>query len=99
MEILQHHHVPVKSPDVAWQSVDGEAVILHISGKTLRGLNAVGSHVWRLIDGNRTLAEIAHEVSGDFSRGEETVFEDVKTFLNELLGKNMVTFSDVTTHQ
>jgi hypothetical protein len=99
MENFPNHHVPVKSPDVAWQSVDGEAVILHIRGQMLRGLNAVASHVWQLIDGNRTIEMIAQEISADFSRTEEEVFEDVKIFVAELFEKNMVSFSDVTPSQ
>jgi hypothetical protein len=97
MEILTNHSIPLKRSDVAWQMVEGEAVVLHISGQMLRGLNAVASHIWQLIDGNRTLESIAQQVSTKFSRGEEEVLEDVKTFMVELLEKNMVTFSHVTT--
>lgn len=93
------NRIPLKSSDVAWQMVDGEAVVLHISGQMLRGLNAVASHVWQRIDGNRTIEMIAQEISADFSRTEEEVFKDVKTFLNELIEKNMVSFSDVTPSQ
>lgn len=93
METLTNHRIPLKSPDVAWQSVDGEAVILHIRGQMLRGLNAVASNVWQLIDGSLTLAEIALKVSEDFSCAEEEVLEDVKIFMAELLEKNMITFS------
>ena len=99
METLSGHRIPVKSPDVAWQLVDEKAVILHISAKTLRGLNSVASRIWQLIDGKRTLAEIAREVSTEYSCEEEEAREDVKSFLNELFEKKMLAFSEVTTHQ
>ena len=99
METLTGHRIPVKSSDVAWQLVDEKAVILHIPGKMLRGFNLVASRIWQLIDGKRTLTEIARDVSAEYSCAEEEVLEDVKTFLDELIEKKMIAFSNVTTHQ
>ncbi len=99
MENLTNHSIPLKSSHVAWQMVDGEAVILHISGQVLRGLNAVASYVWERIDGKQTIEKIAQEVSENFSRAEENVLEDVKIFLGELVKKNMVSFSGVVAHE
>jgi len=99
MENLTNHHIPLKSSGVAWQMVDGEAVILHISGQMLRGLNTVASHVWQRIDGNRTIEMIAQEVSTVFGCLENEVLTDVKHFVAELFEKDMVNFSDMTPSQ
>ena len=96
MENLTNAHIPLKSSDVAWQLVDGEAVVLHIPGQMLRGLNVVASGVWQRIDGIRTIEMIAQEVSLEYFHMKEEVIEDVKTFVAKLFERNMVTFSDLT---
>src|SRR3989304_3269441 len=47
-----------KSPATAWRVIEGEAVILSLDTKVLRGLNAGGSRGWELIDGRRSVADI-----------------------------------------
>ena len=57
-----------KNPATAWRVIEGEAVILSLDSKVFRGLNAVGSRVWELIDGRRSVEEIvaleASELTG-----------------------------------
>lgn len=36
--------IVAKSPKTAWRIIDGEAVILSLDTKVLRGLDSVGSH-------------------------------------------------------
>ena len=50
--------IVAKSPKTAWQIIEGEAVLLSMDTKVLRGLNPVGSRIWELIDGQRSLEEI-----------------------------------------
>src|SRR3990172_9723727 len=43
----------------AWQVVEGEAVLLDLHGRRVVGLNPVGSFVFGLLDGARTVAALA----------------------------------------
>ena len=86
--------VPVKTLHTASQVIDGEAVILDIPGKLLRGLNPVGSRIWQLVDGKRTLLEIARSVALEYRRPEDDVRQDVAVFLGELAEQRLIEFQE-----
>lgn len=86
------NRIPMKAAHTASQVIDGEAVVLDIPGKTLRGLNPVGSRIWELIDGTRTLGEITRLVAGDYARSEAEVLQDVAAFVDELAQRRVIEF-------
>ncbi len=59
--------------------------MLDASGTVARGLNETAAQVWELIDGRRTVSEIAVALHGD---GD--VQADVLAFLNALLERGLV---------
>ena len=79
-----------KAPTMAWRVIDGEAVILSMETKVLRGLNPVGSRVWELIDGQRSVEEIAHVIVEEFDAAPREAAQDVRGFVQELLDKGLV---------
>ena len=81
-----------KSPETAWRVIEGEAMILSLDNKVFRGLNSVGSRVWELIDGRRSVDEIVSQIVGEFDvlatlrfPGKE-FFEDLLAALQVLVG-------------
>jgi Coenzyme PQQ synthesis protein D (PqqD) len=80
-----------KNPATAWRVIEGEAVILSLDSKVFRGLNAVGSRVWELIDGRRSVDEIVARVVAEFEVTPEVAARDVGTFVDQLLAKQLVT--------
>ncbi len=80
-----------KSPETAWRVIEGEAMILSLDNKVFRGLNSVGSRVWELIDGRRSVDEIVSQIVGEFEVTAEVASRDVGTFVAELLEKHLVT--------
>ena len=80
-----------KPPTTAWRLIEGEAVILSLETKVLRGLNPVGSRVWELIDGQRSVEEIITAIVQEFDVTPQAAAEDVKRFVRELLDKSLVT--------
>jgi len=87
--------IPLKASHTASQIIDGEAVVLDIPGKMLRGLNPVGSRIWELIDGTRTLGEIAQQVAGEYARPEADVLQDMTEFVDELARRRVIEFKGV----
>jgi hypothetical protein len=79
-----------RSPKTAWRVIEGEAVILSLDTKAFRGLNPVGSRVWELIDGRRSVDEIVEVILREFDVTPERAAEDVHTFVRELLDKELV---------
>ena len=80
-----------KAPTTAWRVIEGEAVILSLETKVLRGLNPVGSRVWELIDGRRSVDEIVRVVVEEFDVAPQDAARDVRGFVQELLDKGLVT--------
>jgi hypothetical protein len=80
-----------RNPATAWRLIEGEAVILSLDTKVLRGLNPVGSRVWELIDGRRSLDQIVEQIVREFDVARERAAEDVGAFVEVLLGKGLVT--------
>ena len=80
-----------KNPATAWRVIEGEAVILSLDSKVFRGLNAVGSRVWELIDGRRSVDEIVTRIVAEFEVTPEVAARDVGAFVAELLEKRLVT--------
>ena len=79
-----------RSPKIAWRVIEGEAVILSLDTKAFRGLNPVGSRVWELIDGRRSVDEIVEVIVREFDVTPEQASGDVQTFVRELLDKELV---------
>jgi hypothetical protein len=83
--------IPARAPTTAWRVIEGEAVILSMDSKVLRGLNAVGSRIWELIDGRRDVEQIVDVVVGEFSVAPERARADVEAFLRVLADRGLVT--------
>jgi hypothetical protein len=83
--------IVTRNPATAWRTIEGEAVILSLDTKVFRGLNAVGSRVWELIDGRRSVDEIAALVAGEFQVAPEAAARDVRAFVETLLAKGLAT--------
>ena len=80
---------PVRSLSVAWQTIDGETVLLRSSGKAdqkeLLGLNEVGRRVWEMADGANTIDAMVAAVAADYQVSVETARTDVLRFIGELV--------------
>ena len=83
--------IVTKASTTASRVIEGEAVILSLDTKVLRGLNPVGSRVWELIDGQRSVEEIAGLIVKEFDVECPQADQDVRGFVQELLDKGLVT--------
>jgi hypothetical protein len=83
--------IVTKAPTTAWRLIEGEAVLLSMETKVLRGLNPVGSRVWELIDGRRSVEEIIGLIVEEFDVTPEDAAQDVRGFVKELLDRGLVT--------
>jgi hypothetical protein len=80
--------VPKRRPGVELETVGEHAVMLDAQGTVARGLNATAAKVWALIDGQRTVKEIAATLAAnaDLARVEA----DVLAFLKQLEQRQLV---------
>ena len=83
--------IPAKAPHTASRLIAGEAVILALDTKVLRGLNTVGSRVWDLIDGARSLDEIVDVIVAEFDVARPVAAADVEAFVRQLVDRGLAT--------
>lgn len=81
---------PRISGGCAWQVVEGEAVLLDLQGRRVLGLNRVGSFVFPLLDGARTVGGLAASVAERFGVEVRRAEADLRVFLAELARRGFV---------
>ncbi len=89
---LEKIYVP--SEDIVAREIEGEIIIVPLvagigdAEDDLYTLNDTGQAVWRLLDGTKTLREVAENLSNEFE-GEEIV-QDVLGFVGELVKRRIL---------
>jgi len=71
------------APELAWQMIDGEGVVVDLPRRRMLGLNPTASLIWQRI-GTATEDEIAHELTQRFDVAPAQAREDVLGFLAEI---------------
>lgn len=89
----------VRSPFLAWRVIDGQAVLISPQERELHCLNEVGTDIWSLADGSRTLTQIAQEMTRLYQVTPEEALQDVLTFAQVLLDKGVAFVCDHPTSE
>ncbi len=81
---------PVLHAQVASQVMDGQAVVVLADTGRVNILNEVGTRIWELMDGTRTVRELAEVLASEFEVTREAALEDTRAFVQELVARNAV---------
>ena len=81
---------PKIGPNVAWQIVDGEAIIVDLASGNTIGLNPAGTFLWSQIDGGRDDDAIAAAVVAEFDVSPEVAASDTREFLDTMHARALV---------
>jgi hypothetical protein len=79
---------PARAECVYTVEIDGEAVLLDESVNRLHLLNSTASLVWRLLDGDASIAEMARELSEELATAYDTVLADTLEIVRNLGEEN-----------
>jgi hypothetical protein len=79
-----------RSPDVAWQAIGDEAVVMSLAEGRVLGLNPTGALVWSLV-GERDEDGLVAAVVERFDADRELAREDVRGFLSMLRERGLLT--------
>ena len=82
-------------PDIVWREIAGETVLLDPEGSVLMGLNRSGGRMWELLDGKRSIAEVASTLATHYKQPEDAVLGDMMSFAKTLLDKNLARLVEV----
>ena len=83
--LLRGDSRPVRSQSVAWQTVDGETVLLRHKEKELLGFNEVGGRIWEMSDGASSIDQMVATIVAAYRVSAEAARDDVQVFVRELL--------------
>lgn len=81
---IESDFTPRAVRSVAGVELDGESVLYNEDLETVHVLNASGTVVWNMLDGSRSVAAIADELSAVFSVDRPTMLQDVLTIVRKL---------------
>ena len=83
---------PERSADVASSRTGDTTLILNVADGHSFSLDEVGSRVWELADGTRSIAEITSILADEYAAPSEDIGADVDELFEELAGAGLVTF-------
>ena len=86
--------MPRHSPRVAARIFSGEAVVITPIENMIRMFNPVGSRIWELIDGTRTVSDIAATLVAEYQVDPDKAIVEVEGFLNELSERGLIEYVD-----
>jgi hypothetical protein len=75
--------------------VDGEMVGLHIQNGTCYSFNSSAAQVWKMLDEEKTLAEICTALTAEFEVEPGECEADVRILLDDLASDGLVVLSAV----
>ncbi len=87
--MLTTQTIPTPNPDVIGQRMEDEAVIVTAASGTVKVLNDVGARIWELADGQRTVADIAATIAGEYDVDPSQAQTDTLAFVAELVRRGI----------
>ena len=79
-----------RHPQAISQPVEGETLLLRLDDGRMGVLNSVGGWVWDLMDGTRSLGEIARECAEHYEMDLGQVEADVIAYARRLLERELI---------
>lgn len=87
-----------RNSSILWRELAGEAVLLNPAEGCSYNLNAVGTVIWKLLDGNHSPEAIAQVVYEQYEVEPEQALEDVRHLLAEFQANKLVHEASVASH-
>ena len=81
---------PLPKPDIVGRNVDNESVLVLPQQGQVKVLNQVGARIWELLNGKRTVKEIATILSQEYAVSQAAAEKDTLEFVNDLGERNML---------
>lgn len=84
-----------KNDRIVARKVAGETILVPVKGdiadmQKIFSLNKVGSFIWDMIDGKRSLKDIREELISKFNVDEGVAEADLREFIRELVKEDLI---------
>lgn len=78
-----------RNSSLVWRQLGDEIVILDEDGTRVTTLNATAAVIWTLLEDDRSLEEIADEISNQFEVAPDQAIADVQAFCDQLIEQGL----------
>ena len=82
------------SPDVLFQEVGGETVLLDLESEHYFGLDAVGTRIWGLLGEGASVGAVVDTLLQEYEVERETLEADVAALLSRLAEAGLIRFAE-----
>ena len=80
----------VISPDVLFQEVNREMVLLDLRSESYFGLDETGTRIWQLLQSGLTLLDVIEQMLEEFDVQRTTLESDLNELMDRLLDAGLV---------
>ena len=83
---------PAPNPDNAWRVIGGELFVVVPGNRLQCTANGVGTRIWELADGSRTLNDIVDCLLDEYDVDRPTCETDLRSFMDSLEGDGLIVY-------
>ena len=81
---------PRRHPEAAFRIVEGNGVVVLPGVGEVQLLNPSGARIWELLDGSKSITDIARTLAAEFDVTEEKARDDAEKFVANLAEHGML---------
>jgi hypothetical protein len=89
-----HDVYRVNSPQVVYENIDGELILVHMEKGAYYTTDEVGAALWDLIESRCTVSEIHEALESQFDASPGEIEAATASFLEQLVGEELVLRED-----
>jgi len=78
-----------RSPNATYQSLAGEAVLIHMQTGAYYSLNEVGTVFWEMLDGEASLADCAAKIAVEYNAPPTVIQADLLELAEDLVKEGL----------
>ena len=86
---------PRPHPPTAGRVIDGEAVLILADSSEVNVLNQVGSRIFELSDGSRSIEDITMIIAEEYEVSVEQADIDVREFILQLVDQSIIILDEI----
>jgi hypothetical protein len=87
---MERNTLPQPNPDVVYQQLQGEVVLVHLKTNRIFALNPTGARFWELLVEGLTRAEIQAQIAEEFAVDPAAVEREIDGVLAALASEGLV---------
>ena len=90
---MEMHEIPIANPVVVLrEEFDDWAILFNPDTAAAVGINPVGVHIWKTMDGTTATEQIAMRVAKEYHEVPDTYQDEIKSFVEELTELGFVAY-------